>query len=143
MKTLKEDLDEYMKSYGFDQIENSNKWASASLGTPFKVRFPNLKARKAAVIFHDINHVVTGFKAQTFVGEIQAAYFEVFSGCGKYWFAWFINSLALPFGIFVPHKVFEAIKLAKKVNSNAYYADLDQILAMSTDEVRALWQIDS
>ena len=82
-KTLKEEYEIFMKSYGFDKVENSSDWASASLGTPIKIKFPNIPARKNAVIYHDLNHIVTGFKAQTFVGEVQAAYFEIFSGCSE------------------------------------------------------------
>lgn len=140
--TLKEEFDKYMRSYGFDEIEESNNWASASLGTPIKIQFPNISARKEAVIFHDINHIITGFKAQTFVGEVQAAYFEIFSGCGKYWFAWFINSLALPFGIFIPHKVYRALKAAKKVNTNAYYENIENLWPMTINQIRKKWNMD-
>lgn len=142
MNTLKEEYKSFMKSYGFDEIEQSDKWASVSLGTPLKISFPNLSARKKAVIFHDINHIITGYKAQTFVGEIQAAYFEIFSGCGKYWFAWFINSLALPFGLLVPKKSLQAIKLARKVNTNAYYVDINSLWDLEISEIRKKWNIN-
>lgn len=141
MKTLKEEYESFMKTYKFDKVESSSKWASVSLGTPIKIKFPNISARKDNVIYHDINHIVTGFKAQTFSGEVQAAYFEIFSGCGPYWFGWFINSLALPFGIFVPHKAFEAIKLAKKVKTNAYYDNLNALWDLTIDEIKKRWNI--
>lgn len=141
-KTLKEEFDSYMKSYGFDKIENSDKWASASLGTPIKIMFPNIPARKDAVIYHDINHIITGFKAQTFIGEVQAAYFEIFSGCGKQWFGWCINSLALPFGIFIPHKAYQAIKLARKVKTNAYYENIEELWPLSIEEIRNRWGVN-
>lgn len=140
-KTLKEEYQNFMLSHGFNEIENSNQWASASLGTPFSIKFPNISARKNAVIYHDINHIVTGYKAQTFIGEVQAAYFEIFSGCGKYWFGWFINSLALPFGILIPHKAYQAIKLAQRVTSNAYYDDIDKLWDLKIEEIKKRWSI--
>jgi hypothetical protein len=61
----------------------------AKLG-PIPLGFPNSNSRRKAVVLHDLHHVVTGYKTD-WTGEGEISAFEIASGCGRMWFAWYIN----------------------------------------------------
>ena len=61
----------------------------AKLG-PIPVGFPNSDARRRAVVMHDLHHVATGYKTD-WTGEAEISAWEIASGCGRFWFAWYIN----------------------------------------------------
>lgn len=64
-------------------------WVRFDLG-PIPVLFPNPPARVAAVRFHDLHHIVTGYQTD-WRGEFEISCFESAAGCGSLWFAWLIN----------------------------------------------------
>ena len=57
---------------------------------PIPLGFPNSDARRKAVGLHDLHHVATGYKTD-WTGEAEISAWEIASGCGAYWFAWYIN----------------------------------------------------
>jgi hypothetical protein len=57
---------------------------------PVPIGFPNSDARRKAVGIHDLHHVATGYKTD-WTGEAEISAFEIASGCGRLWFAWYIN----------------------------------------------------
>jgi hypothetical protein len=61
----------------------------AKLG-PIPLGFPNSDARRKAVGLHDLHHVATGYKTD-WTGEAEISAWEIASGCGRLWFAWYIN----------------------------------------------------
>ncbi|MFI5317366.1 MAG: hypothetical protein ACHQ6T_16825 [Myxococcota bacterium] len=61
----------------------------AKLG-PIPLGFPNSDARRKAVGLHDLHHVATGYRTD-WTGEAEISAWEIASGCGRLWFAWYIN----------------------------------------------------
>jgi hypothetical protein len=57
---------------------------------PIPLGFPNTDARRRAVALHDLHHVATGYRTD-WTGEAEISAWEIASGCGGFWFAWFIN----------------------------------------------------
>jgi hypothetical protein len=68
----------------------------AKLG-PIPIGFPNSDARRKAVGIHDLHHVATGYKTD-WTGEAEISAWEIASGCGRMWFAWYINLLGMIMG---------------------------------------------
>jgi hypothetical protein len=68
----------------------------AKLG-PIPVGFPNSDARRRAVALHDLHHVATGYRTD-WTGEAEISAWEIASGCGRFWFAWFINLQGMVMG---------------------------------------------
>ncbi len=59
------------------------------------IPLPNPPARRRAVFVHDVNHVLTGYNTTFSDGEMSIAAFEVGSGCGRVWAAWFLNLMLM------------------------------------------------
>ncbi len=68
----------------------------AKLG-PIPVGFPNSDARRKAVVMHDLHHVATGYETD-WKGEAEISAWEIASGCGRMWFAWYINLQGMVMG---------------------------------------------
>jgi len=67
---------------------------------PIPLGFPNSDARRKAVVLHDLHHVATGYKTD-WTGEAEISAWEIASGCGRLWFAWYINLQGMLMGWFV------------------------------------------
>ena len=121
----------------------SNPWFVVRIGW-LKVRLPNPPSRRRAVIWHDINHVVTGYNTTFSDGEMSIAAFEVGAGCGRVAIAWLLNLSLFALGLIVrPREVFTAFVRGRHSGS-IYHIGRDAVLlaAMSVDEVRALLRVD-
>ena len=75
----------------------ADPWFRIRLG-PVSLRLPNPPARRRAVLYHDVNHVATGYNTTFSEGEVAIAAFEVGAGCGHFAIAWFFNLCALAIG---------------------------------------------
>jgi len=118
-------------------------WFSVRLG-PVSIKLPNPPARKRAVFFHDVNHVVTGYNTTFSQGEMAIAGFEVGAGCGRYWIAWYINLCMFALGlVFCPRDLVAAYARGRR-SASIYKRpeDAAAIGAMTVDQVRALLQLD-
>lgn len=83
------------------------RWVKLKAGR-FFIRFPNTAARVRAVRLHDLHHVLTGY-ATTWAGEAEIGAWEIASGCGRHYPAWFLNFGALAIGlVLAPVRVFRA-----------------------------------
>ena len=86
----------------------SDPWFRVHIG-PVTLRLPNPPARRLAVFFHDVNHVVAGYDTTFSGGEMAIAAFEVGSGCGPFAIVWSINLSMFGLGLVVtPGAVFRA-----------------------------------
>lgn len=122
----------------------SDPWFRVRIG-PFTLRLPNPPARRRAVFFHDVNHIVTGYNTTFSDGEMTIAAFEVGSGCGPFWIAWFINLTMFALGLLVrPRAVFQAFVRGRQTAS-IYHRQEDRsaIAAMSVAELRTLLRLDA
>lgn len=121
----------------------TNPWFRVRIGR-FTVRLPNPPARRRAVLFHDVNHVVTGYNTTFSDGEVVIAGFEVGAGCGPFWIVWYINLSMLALGLALrPRDVFAGFVRGRR-SSSIYRCRTDptRLAGMSVGRVRALLELD-
>lgn len=82
-------------------------WVHFRVG-PVPLAFPNIAARREAVRYHDVHHLVTGYQTD-WRGEAEIGAWEVAAGCGRYWVGWLLDSGAMGFGALLwPRRTFTA-----------------------------------
>lgn len=92
-------------------------WFHVRLG-PLSIPLPNPPARQRAVFVHDVNHILTGYNAVFSDGEMSIAAFEVGSGCGRVWVAWYLNLSLMAIGALLrPWAVFRAFVGGRRARS--------------------------
>jgi len=141
---IKDALQLYFSQYHFKDGGYNDKYFKIKAG-PFYIPFPNVKSRVAAVKLHDIHHLITEYKA-TMKGEVEIGGWEIGSGCGKYYVAWFLNSGSFLYGMFVyPRSLFRAFMRGRRCFTNFYYnTDYNETLLNKTiGELRQQTGIDS
>src|SRR5258705_5002493 len=98
----------------------------------FYIPIPNTQARKKALVFHDIHHIVTGYDGD-WRGEVSIAAWEIASGCGKYYVAWYLNLGAMGLGLFIyPRNMFNAFLRGKRTE-NLYHHTVTQNGALTME----------
>jgi hypothetical protein len=121
----------------------SDPWFRVALG-PVTLRLPNPPARRRAVFFHDVNHVVTGYDTTFSGGEMAIAGFEVGAGCGNFGIVWYINLSMMALGLIAnPRAVFAAFVRGRR--STSIYREPQEPAAlaeMSVADVRAQLRLD-
>jgi hypothetical protein len=75
----------------------NDRWVTLYKLGPIPLGFPNTAGRIAAVRYHDLHHLATGYDTDI-LGEAEIAAWELASGCTKFLAAWVLNTLALPVG---------------------------------------------
>jgi hypothetical protein len=89
---------QYWRDNGFGIDGGLSKtWDIVKVG-PIPVPIRNVDGRKRALQFHDIHHLVTGYRTDL-RGEGEIVAWEIAVGCGALWFAWFINFQGLLIGL--------------------------------------------
>ena len=132
--TLREARGIYFARNGLGDGGYDKKWVHIELPW-FTYAMPNPEARKVAVPFHDVNHVLTGYLASP-AGECVVAGYEVGSGIGPYWMGWLISSQAMVLGLpILPRAVFHAFVRGRRARST-YLQPLDDLLPLSLGDVR-------
>jgi hypothetical protein len=135
MTTMREALREYFEvnHFGVDG-GYSAKWVDFKLG-PVPFLFPNTEGRKKAVRFHDLNHVLTGYRTDT-VSEFEISAWEIGAGCGSFAAAWVINLGGLAAGLFTaPLRVFRAFVRGSRQRAS-YALGYDTMMEREVDDVR-------
>lgn len=102
----------------------------------FRVKFPNLAARKRVIPLHDLHHVLTGYGID-WMGEAEIGAWELRAGCNS-WVTYFLNGSGVIIGLFLsPVRVWRAFVAAKGQRTlyrdSAHYASL---MGMTVGEVR-------
>lgn len=81
------------------------------------IYFPNFKARRKAVVKHDIHHLLTGYNTDL-KGESEISAWEIGSGCKKYWAAFLLDTSGLMLGLLINFKgVSQAFSRGRKTHS--------------------------
>jgi len=103
-----------------------------------KLHLPNPKMRQQVVLFHDMNHILTNYKAEFSTGEVQIAGYEIASGCGKYLFAWWINLCFFALGLIInPKLLFAGFIKGRKCKGIYYYTNqLDTLIEMNIGAIK-------
>jgi hypothetical protein len=110
-------------------------WVDFKLG-PLPMPFPNTKARIAAVRYHDLHHLLTGYDTDI-VGEFEISAWEIAAGCKGMVAAWVLNLGGMAGGVLrAPRRVFAAF-VRGRGQRTTYGADLNELLDLTVGEARA------
>ena len=134
---IRDALQLYFHANGFSADGGYNdKWVKFRVG-PFYVIFPNIQSRVNAVRFHDIHHIVTGYRTN-FVGEGEIGAWELGSGCSHFKTAWYLNGTAFAAGVFFSPKKFLRAYVRGLHTKNLYDARAydDTLLSKSVTELQ-------
>lgn len=114
---------------GYDEA-----WVDFMLG-PVPMPFPNTPARVRAVRYHDLHHVLTGYRTD-FWGELDISAWEIGAGCKDYAAAWQLNLGGLAGGaMFKPGRTFRAFVRGRRARS-LYGRAFEPLLGKTVGEVR-------
>lgn len=140
-QSLREGLADYLAANGLPADGGDTEpWAVVRLG-PVPVAYPNIPARRRAVRYHDLNHVVTGY-ATDLRGESEIAAWELGSGCGRFWVAWVINLGAIVAGLQWPLGTLRAFARGRQTR-NLFGTPYEEILRQPVLAVRADLGLDT
>lgn len=131
----------YFDDNGFGDGGYGDRWVKLQAG-PVPLFFPNSAARVAAVRRHDIHHVLTGYDT-SWVGEAEIGGWEIGSGCGSFWAAWFLNLQALLVGMMLaPGAVLRGFAWGRR-SRNLYQGEFDdRVLDETLGALRARLGLD-
>jgi hypothetical protein len=132
-KVIGEALREYYTSHDLPADGGAtDNWFHVKLG-PVTVPLPNPPARRRAVFFHDVNHLLTGYNTVFSEGEVEIAGFEIGAGCGPYWIAWAINAPMFAIGLVInPIATWRAFQRGRRSGSIYELRDSRQTLTART-----------
>jgi len=135
LATMREERERYFEENGFGKDGGYNDtWIKVKLG-PVALVIPNSAPRKKAVPFHDLHHILTGYRTD-WIGEAEIAAWELASGCKHMIAAWILNLLVLGMKVlFHPARVYRAFMRGRQ-SRNLYDQDLETLLDRPAEEVR-------
>lgn len=142
-QTLREALDIFFKQYNLGEEGGLNQdWAYLDFKF-FRLPFPNTASRKRALIYHDIHHIVTGYKSD-WQGEAEIGAWEVSTGCKDHTAAWVLDIGSLLMGVcFFPRKTFRAfIRGRRTLNLYGNTYTKEDLLPMKIEEVQKMLLLD-
>jgi hypothetical protein len=141
MATLLQARTEYFEVNGFGEDGGYSKPTVTVTVFGLPISIPNTEARKRAVVFHDMHHVLTGYRTNN-LGEAEISAWELGSGCRDYGAAWVLNTLGLLLGVFNrPNRVFRAFVRGRQT-ANLYGRDVEALLGSEVDAVRVELALD-
>jgi hypothetical protein len=134
--TLRQARERYFDENGFGQDGGYGaRWVRVDVG-PLPVWFPNSAERVRALRFHDLHHVLTGYRTD-FPGECEISAWELGGGCTNHWAAWALNLAGMGAGLFyMPRRVVRAF-LRGRHTGNLYRAEYGEtLLGKSVEEMK-------
>lgn len=112
----------------------ASPWVDLHVG-PVPLGFPNFPARKRAVQYHDMHHILTGYGTD-WPGEVEIGAWELGAGCKHMVAAWGLNLLTLALGVLtMPRRTFAAFVRGRRSRS-LYGEQIEELLAMRVGDVR-------
>ncbi len=134
---VKEALSLFFSHYHFKDGGYNDKFFKIKIGKIF-IPLPNISARVKVARLHDIHHVLTEYNAD-WKGEVEIGIWELRTGCGKYWVAWLLNSIAVCIGLILYSKsIKQAYRRALNSKTNIYHLNLsyEELIDMNIGELR-------
>ncbi|AKT36396.1 hypothetical protein [Chondromyces crocatus] len=140
--SLREALPKYFAENHFgDDGGYGATWVTFKFG-PVPIPFPNTAARVRAVRYHDMHHLITGYRADQATGEFEISAWEIGAGCRSYWAAWQLNLGGVAGGVLIaPRRTFRAFVRGRRTSS-LYGRDYEALLDRTIGEVMAECGLD-
>lgn len=134
--TMREARKAYFEANGFGESGGyDDAWVDFKLG-PLPMPFPNTPARVRAVRYHDLHHILTGYRTDT-LGEFEISAWEIGAGCKDFAAAWVLNLGGMTAGMFrAPKRIFRAFVRGRRDRS-IYGEELEAVLDATVGEARA------
>lgn len=111
------------------------------LGITLKI--PNTPARKRAVKYHDLHHVVTGYRTDL-AGEAEIGAWELSTGCRRMPAAFVLNLFALALGLVIaPRRMARAWARGRATRNLYAEPAVDPLLGKTVDGVRRELGLDA
>ena len=140
--TLLEARRQYFEANGFPLDGGyESKWVDFELG-PIPMPFPNSEARRRAVKYHDLHHVLTGYQTDIH-GEAEISAWELAAGCADMVAAWGLNLGGMALGMLIsPRRTWRA--WVRGCQSKTLYRTRldDELLQRKLGEVRGELALD-
>lgn len=129
-QVVRDAMQTYFKTHNLGEEGGLNKmWGKIKVG-PIYLPILNIPARRKALVFHDIHHIVTGYSGE-WEGEVSISAWEISTGCGKYWAAWILDLWGMAIGLFIyPKSVYKAFLRGRKTK-NLYRNNISHNEALS------------
>ncbi len=136
METMAEALRRYFDENGFGADGGyASAWVDVKLG-PIPFPLPNSDARRRAVKFHDLHHVLTGYGTDL-SGEFEISAWEIGAGCRDFHAAWVLNLSGMAGGVLtVPVRTWRAFARGLRERST-YGMDYEALLKRRVEDLRA------
>ena len=140
--SMREARDRYFVENGFGRNGGyDDAWVDFKIG-PVPLPFPNTAGRVRAVRYHDLHHVLTGYRTD-FLGELEIAAWELGAGCKDFYAAWQLNLGAAGGGaLFIPRRTFRAFVRGRR-STSFYGLPLDDLLEGTVGEARARMGVEN
>ncbi|MGA9522537.1 MAG: hypothetical protein WBV82_13805 [Myxococcaceae bacterium] len=135
MATMREAVQRYFEENGFGADGGyASPWVDFKLG-PIPFPLPNTPSRVRAVRFHDLHHVLTGYRTDI-VGEFEISAWEIAAGCRDFHAAWVLNLSGIAGGVFrSPVRTFKAF-VRGSCERTTYGLDYDALLDRDVEDLR-------
>ena len=121
---------QYFAANRLDDGGYSARWVTFKVG-PLRFHIPNTQARVAAVRFHDLHHLVTGYDT-SWVGEAEIGAWEIASSCARHYAAWLLNLAAMTIGLLVDAAKVRRAFMRGRHSRNLYREPFDEVLLLTT-----------
>lgn len=140
---LREARARYFEDNGFGADGGYDaRWVKLAIG-PVPFAFPNTQARVRAVRYHDLHHVLTGYRTDL-IGESEIGAWELASGCRGFGAAWVLNLSALGLGLLVnPARMRRAFVRGRHTRNLYGHAFDDALLDQRVGDMRAALGLDA
>jgi hypothetical protein len=127
---------QYFRDNAFgDDGGYDDAWVDFKLG-PLPMPFPNTKGRVRAVRYHDLHHILTGYRTDL-RGELEISAWELGAGCKDFYAAWALNLGGVGLGAWLmPRRTFRAFVRGRRSQS-LYGLPFEQVLQQTVTETRA------
>jgi hypothetical protein len=133
--TMREARARYFRDNGFGEDGGyGDAWVDFKLG-PVPFPFPNTPQRVKAVRYHDLHHVLTGYRTD-FPGEVEISAWEIGAGCKDFIAAWQLNLSGMAAGpLFMPRRTLRAF-IRGRHSETLYGLDYEPLLEQTVAEAR-------
>lgn len=134
-RTLREARAQYFVENGFGEDGGyGSPWVDFKLG-PLPLPFPNTGSRVRAVGYHDLHHLITGYRTDL-LGEFEISAWELGGGCKDYAAAWILDLSGMATGLLLsPRRMFRAFVRGRR-SRTVYGEDIEKLLDRSVADVR-------